>query len=449
MFQSMTFDVAIIGAGLDGLVLGRRLAAAGRTVALIDGHPGGRALSDRAGEYVLEFAAKGLVSDAETIALVTEVGLSERVQKAPREARDRYIWRHRKLRRVPRTAVEILATDLLPLALKARLIWGLYKHYPWQKGDVEIGKFLRIQLGDDVVSALVKPVVAGMFAADADRISLEMTFPDLFDELGRHKRLLPALGRIKERWHPSSTARARISFPDGAGELRSALVAQAEAGIAKQTLFRSAATGLEKQDGAWSVTLSSGEKVAAQKVVLATDALVAAELLRPHAAGLADFLSSVEYAPLTVVHASAAEGAMGEKRSGAGCTPVAHHGVEATAVLWTDKQFPGRAPAGRRLITCHYGGESYRGANSWDEKTLLAKLAEDLQKTMQLQGEPEVVRITRIEKAVPVFRLGHMKRLVRASEQKPADVLLLGNYLGGISPSDRIAAANKLAREIG
>ncbi len=73
-----TFDVAVIGAGMAGLAAARRLAVAGLRVVVLEaqGRVGGRILTVRAGDEVIELGAEFVHGrPAELLALIEEAGL--------------------------------------------------------------------------------------------------------------------------------------------------------------------------------------------------------------------------------------------------------------------------------------------------------------------------------------------------------------------------------------
>ncbi len=76
--------IAIVGAGLAGLVVAFRRAAAGDDVVLLEAAPraGGQIWSEHSGGYVVEHGAEGYVARSEAVqALASDVGVAERVRE--------------------------------------------------------------------------------------------------------------------------------------------------------------------------------------------------------------------------------------------------------------------------------------------------------------------------------------------------------------------------------
>ena len=69
---------------------------------------------------------------------------------------------------------------------------------------------------------------------------------------------------------------------------------------------------------------------------------------------------------------------------------------------------------------------------------------------MKVKGEPKFVWISRWEKAIPQYNVGHLKimAMIDEFEKENPGIYLCANYRGGISVGDCVISAEKTANKI-
>lgn len=447
--RPFTHDAVILGAGIGGLTLALRLAKAGRRVLVVEKSrdAGGVVSTIRDQGYLLECGPNSFSNGEEIMALIEEIGLGQRALLQPMKDHDRFVWRGGALRRVPMGPRELLGSDVLSLREKLAAAAGLLRSLPPPSGDVELGRFFRQRLGDGVVDALLKPFMAGVYASDADRISFETTVPALYTAATKNRRLISALRGMRAGRKSDTPRRPRclVSFPHGLDELMRGLrEAVTSAGA---SIHHGEASPLSYIEGRWQMT-AGGDAVTTTCLVATGQAPETADLLAGIAPRAAALLRTIEYAPLGVVHLGIDEGKARESRRGFGFLTADERGIETLGMIWNDRIFAGRAPEGKRLLTCFFGGEKRADANAWPDERLASAAVADARKVLGLEGEPELVRVTRWKRALPIFRVGHQSRMAELREELPRGFHLLANFLGAVSMPDRVRKAGDLAREI-
>jgi oxygen-dependent protoporphyrinogen oxidase len=111
--------------------------------------------------------------------------------------------------------------------------------------------------------------------------------------------------------------------------------------------------------------------------------------------------------------------------------------------IWSSSLFPGRAPAGKALVTVFLAGSRDPAAFDLADDELLAAASRDLAAAFGTPTDVELIRVTRYARAIPQYDLDHRSRiqaLLRAEERLPG-LTFLGSYRGGVSVGDVVRSA--------
>ncbi len=448
------FDAIVLGGGISALAAAWRLQSRGRRPLLVcdSEDTGGVIRTERRDEWLLEIGPNSYASfGSEEEELLSEIGLADRVLRKPIRTTDRYIWHSGKLHRVPTGLLSFAGSSLLPFTAKLNILSGMLGRYEPPQEDVSIGRFFRNLFGDVVVDTLIRPALAGIYAADADRISLEAAFPALSDGIRGNRWLPNAIKTMKKsrpRGKPSGP-RSLTSFPDGLAELPRAMTdglrrkdVPMELGARKVSVSRT------ENEEAWLVSWEGGS-AQAPAVILSTPVPGTRAILENAAPGAAELISRIEHAPLTVVHAGVRTEDLRMKPEGFGFLARRGEGVGMLGAIWSSSIFPGRAPAGRSLFTCMFGGDIDPEVTDWPDKDLEEQLIRDLRTTMGYKGKrPELVNIMTWKPALPLYRPGHAALIRDFRAALPKGIQVTTNWTGGISIPDRIRGGWKAADAI-
>ena len=169
-----TVPVAVVGAGITGLALGRELAARGVESFTLeaDERVGGIIHSPTARGRVLEMGPQRTRLVPNVRRLVEELGLTDRLLTPPGEL-PLYVYVEGKLRRVPTTPLEFLATDLLTPAGKLRLLLEPFTG-PAREGET-VAEFVTRKLGREAYERIVGPLYGGIYGSDPREMPMEHT----------------------------------------------------------------------------------------------------------------------------------------------------------------------------------------------------------------------------------------------------------------------------------
>jgi oxygen-dependent protoporphyrinogen oxidase len=294
--------------------------------------------------------------------------------------------------------------------------------------------------------------MSGIYAGDGDKLSLQATLPYLRDlELNHGGLVKGALAVRRERVNkakangnsPKPTPGSRSIFLTpltGLAEIVEALVQELEAaGVVLK--LNSGVESLERSsDDNWCLTLSTGENLESEAIILATPAYVSGALIENFAPNLAAELTAIEYVSTATVTLAFQESDLPRPLDGYGYVIPRREGRKALACTWTSTKFPHRSPDGHALIRVFVGRAGQENQITWEDDDLLEIAREELECTLGITAEPLLTRIYQWEKAMPQYNLGHPARLERINtmlENIPG-LGLAGNGYEGIGIPDCI-----------
>ncbi|HXU38326.1 MAG TPA: protoporphyrinogen oxidase [Blastocatellia bacterium] len=479
-------DVVVIGAGISGLVCAYRLKALGVDVALLEksSRVGGVIQTERVGGFLIERGPNSSQGTEELIALVEELGitadLTEGDPKAPA-----YVYFNGKLHPVPSGAGPFIKSRLLSFAGKLRIFKDPF--VPVRRADSEesVAAFARRRIGREAADLLVAPFVSGIYAGDAERLSVQAAFPKLANlETGYGGLIRGAFAKAREARRARKSASAVLdkaaptrrrlcSFKKGMAFLPNTIAAMlGEDLITECEELRIADCGLRIDESSPRQATESPQSAlrnpqsiqfsidyerkgdhhqfTCDKLIVATPATGASWLLASVSNELSGLLGEIEYPPLAIVSLAYDESAVATPLDGFGFLVPPSERMNVLGCVWNSSLFEDRAPKGKALVTLFIGGARNPAGASLADDDLVSTAHRELQQVLGISGEPQVVAITRYERSIPQYNLGHFSRVQRIESllRELPGLRIIGNYLHGVSTGDCIKEADRVAREV-
>jgi len=201
--------------------------------------------------------------------------------------------------------------------------------------------------------------------------------------------------------------------------------------------------------GRWTydVMLSDGSAVAADSVVLATPAFVAAELLRPLTPIAAGLLDMIPYASTATIGMTYPASVIRGSIQGFGFVVPRIEHRDLIAATWTSLKWPHRAPPDLLLARCYVGGVGREAICGLDDESLVARVKSELRDFCGLATEPMYVEVNRWIKAMPQYILGHLDRVEQAEValSRYGGIVLTGSAYRGVGIPDCVRDASLAA----
>ncbi|MDE3118260.1 MAG: protoporphyrinogen oxidase [Nitrospirota bacterium] len=432
--------VAIVGGGIAGLstafALQEQAAEAefplSITVIEAGSFWGGKIATHRVGELVIERGPDSFLSQKPAgLELCAKLGLSDRLVNTNPSGQGAFVYSRGKLRQLPEGLVLFVPSKLGPflrsglLSLPGIMRMGADLVLPRQhvKGDESLAAFFRRRFGAEAIDRLIEPLMAGIYAGDAEQMSLRATFPRFIELERKHGSLIR--GMLAGRRNAASSGQAPqagpsprtmfVTMKNGMDELVQALVGRVErAGAALQPgrrVHSLRAPSVRSKVWTYDLVLEDGGVVTADVVVLAVPAYVAAPLIRPHSRPAAEKLEAIPYATTATVSLAYAATDLGPQVRGFGFVVPRAERRDLIAATWTSLKWPHRAPPSQTLIRCYLGGVGREQSLALDDDALLRRVKEELRAMVGVTAEPAYADVSRWERGMPQYTIGHPSRL--------------------------------------
>lgn len=440
-------DCVVVGAGAAGLAAATTLRAAGREVLVLEAsaRAGGSAWTERRDGYLVERGANAFRLGPGALRFLIAAGLDSLALAAAPASRERFLRRGGRLVPVPMGPLELVRTPLLSARGKLRLLQEPFVRRGDPSGE-SVAEFAARRLGPEVVSALIGPFLTGVYAGDETRLGAEAVFPSLVaaerrsGSIGRGL-LASAFDRKRPRGRPGSWSTA-----SGLQGLVDALATPL--GPALRLSSRVSEIGFES--GSYHLEIEGQSPIRARAVVVALPAPTGASLLGALEPDAAQELAAIEYAPVASVSFGVEPGAVRESLRGFGFLVPRGEGDALLGCLFLSELFPGRAPAGRQLLTLLAGGTRRPDVLNEPDDRLRAMLLRELDAALGLRGEPTFLGVARWPRAVPQpgRRHGRLVASARARLARFPGLALAGASFDGVAFGDALASGAAAAEHL-
>ncbi|MGX1133936.1 oxygen-dependent protoporphyrinogen oxidase [Streptomyces glaucescens] len=413
--------VVVIGAGIAGLAAAHRLLERGARVTVLEASDrvGGKLLPGEIAGVRVDLGAESLLARRpEAVGLAREFGLAGRLE--PPATATAALWTRGALRPMPKG--HVMGVPGTAAALSGVLSEeGLRRierdaELPRTEvgDDVAVGEYVAARLGREVVDRLVEPLLGGVYAGDAYRISLRSAVPQLFRAAHTHDSLTGAVREIQAKAAANpQTGPVFMGLRGGIGTLPLA-VAESVRARGGEILTRTAVTELRRRpDGGWRVT--AGDRVLpADAVVVAVPAPAAAGLLRAEAPAAAAELTAVEYASMALITLAYRRADVRlPEGSGFLVPPVDGRTIKASTFAsqkwgWIAEEDPETV-----VLRTSVGRHGETEILDRDDAGLVAVSRQDLAAATGLDATPVATRVTRWDGGLPQYPVGHHARVAR------------------------------------
>ncbi|MEU0370491.1 protoporphyrinogen oxidase [Streptomyces sp. NPDC006283] len=451
--------VVVIGGGIAGLAAAHRLLASGLRVTLLEAtdRVGGKLHSGEIEGVRVDLGAESMLARrAEGTDLARAVGLGDRLE--PPATATSSVWTRDALRPMPKGHVMGVPGD--PSALAGLLSpEGLARieHEkdlaPAELGDdVAVGAYVAERLGREVVDRLVEPLLGGVYAGDAYRISMRAAVPQLFEAARSHASLLEGVRDIQARAAAGQQTGGPVfmGIDGGIGTLPGA-VADAVRAQGGDIRTEAPVLGLTRGATCWQIR-TDRETLTADGVVLATPAWSASALLAAESPVAAAELGQVEYASMALVTMAFRRSDVAGMPAGSGflVPPVDGRTIKASTFSSHKWGWVARGAGDLFVLRTSVGRYGEEEALEREDAELVDVSLTDLAAAVGLTARPVAADVTRWTGGLPQYPVGHLTRVARIRDEiaELPGLRVCGAVYDGVGIPACIASGQRAADEI-
>jgi protoporphyrinogen/coproporphyrinogen III oxidase len=464
--------VVIVGAGISGLAaahaLQARAASSGvpLTCTLIEAEDrcGGKILTHRIDDFVIEAGPDSFLSQKPwALDLCRALGLSEQLINTNETPEKAFVYSRGRLRPLPDGLVVVVPAKLGPFLRSGLLSWaGIARmglDFVISKGpaaqDESLAAFFRRRFGAEAFERLIEPLMAGIYAGDADDMSIRATFPRFVEFEQKHGSLLRGMLASKSLNGGGRPRRTTfVTLKGGLSTLVDALLPRITTSGVKvlygQRVAAIRARSMRSVSSPYELLLESGSSVPADAVVLATPAFASAALVRGLSPEASALLAAIPYASTATVSLAYHTTELGPLVRGFGfVVPRVEH-RDLLAATWTSLKWSHRGPASHTLVRCYVGGVGREAIALADDISMIRRVRDELYAIAGITHEPVYAEVNRWERGMPQYQVGHLQRLdkIQGQLQSYRGLYLTGSAYRGIGIPDCIRDGTETAERV-
>ncbi|MDM8521032.1 protoporphyrinogen oxidase [Anaerolineales bacterium HSG6] len=485
--------ITIIGGGIAGLAtafyLEKKANETGRTInyTLVEQSDrlGGKIVTQTVDNFVIEGGPDSFITQKPWgLQLCRDLGVTDRLLSTNDAQRNVFVLRSGRLIPFPAGYRLAIPTQFMPFALsplisplgKARMGLDLFIPPRMDKTDESLADFMRRRLGQEALDMIGEPLMAGIYTADPERLSIQSTFPMFIGLEQKHGSLIKAMQvakwkmyRKKQQQTNGSTSQAGqngkatarklsifTSLRGGMSELVAILQDQltGEIQLNSQVVDIRSANSSASTGKRFEVVLAGDETrtIKTDGVVLAAPARTMSSVVQSTLPALTTALSNIRYTSTSTI-------SLGYRRqdiisqhdlNGFGFVIPKSEQRHILACTWSSTKFHHRADDDHVLLRTFVGGNGQEHLVGLSDEALITLARMELFITMGITATPVIQRIFRWAEGAPQYDVGHLNRVADMEQmvrQQPG-LYLTGSSFRGIGIPDCVKGALDTVEQI-
>jgi len=478
--------VIIIGGGVAGLGAAykiRRAADAGNDVEFVlaekDSRLGGKLATEhvpdpeRGGAFIVDGGSDSFLTDKPAVHRVARLlGIFDDETPTIDANKKTFIVKKGRLVEMPDGIMMFAPTKIIPMATTKLYSWPAKfrmaldlvlpkkRITPGERNDESLESFVVRRMGRESLDRLAEPLVGGVNGSDPKDMSLAATYPMLLDMEQQYGSLVRGflaqrkrVEEMKAAYPPKPGAKPRTFFSSFCEGLQFLTDRMADAAGRDNISTRVAATAIARDaDGAWRVTLDSGEVLTGDAVIVAAEAWATAPLLRGVDPRLAELVASIPCSSSATILMGLDEADCPFDKHWHGILSPAVEHEPVTGISLMSSKWPDRAPEGRVLLRGFVGGPRDQAIIGRSDEELIEIVRSSFVRLLGVKpdAKPVFARVFRWVGGMPQYTMGHLDR-VEAIEARTAEILglaLAGGAYRGVGVPNCLESGEKAVTKV-
>jgi len=464
--------VIIIGGGITGLSTAYFLQEALKTntrpdrekqveILLMEAKPrlGGKLVSEQLEGFVIEGGPDSFITQKKWgMTLIQQLGLTNRLVQTHPVNKSIFILSRGKLvpmpegfnLMVPGKLFPFLFSPLVSMPGKARMGMDFFIPKKASERDESIASFVRRRLGEEAVQQFAEPILAGIFAGDAEKLSMQATFPQFSLLEKKYGSLIKGMWKRRSQMAQQGNTATKwslfVTLEEGLSSLITALRDKLDQVEIKTG---SPITAVTPTDHGYEV-VSGSERQTADALVITTPTYTAADWVSGWHPLLSKLLHEIPYVSTATVSLGFRRKDVKHPLKGFGFVIPRREGSAMMASTWSSTKFPGRAPKDHVLIRVFLGGAYQEDLVNQEESSLITLVRKELKGILGIDADPVVARAFRWIKANPQYHIGHVDLIseIEKQTQKHRGLFLTGAAYRGVGIPDCIQQGKETAEKV-
>ncbi len=462
--------VTIIGGGIAGLATAFYLQCEARdagiqldyTLIEAGSRFGGKIITETEDEFVIEGGPDSFITQKPwATQLCRDLGLLDRLLPTNDERRNVFVLQDDELVPFPGGFRLTIPTEFVPFA-KSPLIsmWGklrmgldLIRPARQEQGDESLASFFGRRLGQEAVDKIAGPMMAGIYMADPERLSIQSTFPMFTQMEQKYGSLIRAMQSSKANAKQRSDQNSKplsmfTSLQGGMNELVETLVSKLKGDLRVNCQIAE----IKRNASGFEVIFEDETRspLYTDAVILAVPAYSAANLLRSVDLDLVEKLREIRYASTATVSLGYEQADLPDDLDGFGFMIPRAENPQISACTWSSIKFDHRAPEAGLLLRLFIGGDGRSHFVDRCDDALISTARQTVRELMGITAEPTISKVFRWPNGSPQYDVGHLDRVAEI-EQLTATIpglYLTGSAYRGIGIPDCVKQARQVVGQV-
>ncbi len=461
-------EIAVVGGGISGIAACyyiEKFIGGRARISLFERSKkaGGCVKTVYEGDFVFECGPDCFIIEKPApLVIARELGNENEVVSTLEAFKGTYIFADGRLHRMPEGLMTLVPTKFWPFVTtslftftgKFRMALDLF--LPRGKFEDEtLASFVRRRLGEEALYRLATPLVAGIYGADPENMSLKATFPKFLEMEKNYRSLILAMLDAKRKASRNHKVKKKkinltyfLSFRKGMGQLPYMMLSSL-----RFTEFSAnmRCKKIERNRSGYKLIFQDGSVRDFDIVIIATPAYITAELIPDEFGEVKELLSGIPYNSVATVNLVFDIKQVRGNLPGHGFVVSGDSELDISAATMITNKWPSRAPEDKVMIRVFLGGGKKSHIAGLSEDELKEIALKDLRRTLPfISGDPEKTQVNRFINAMPEYRPGHIEvieKIEKALEEEKG-IFFAGSWLKGIGVPDCIKTAESVAVKV-
>lgn len=342
-----------------------------------------------------------------------------------------------------------LTSGIFTLSGKLRAAGDLIIPRSHLQCDQPVGEFFRRRFGSEVVGNLIEPLLAGTFAGDVEKLSLQSTFPEFFEMEKQYRSIL--LGMTKKGAKAFVTTEEIEkghfqTFENGLETMVEALEANLQSGTVLKGVKVEA---IEKEsDGKMSIYFNSIAPMKVDAVVLAIPFHTITQIFKEQ-----PFFKNIPVVNSATI-ATVTMAFKDEQLGNLDATNIylsRNSDFSITSCTYSNRKWPKTAPPGYTLLRSRIGRVGDEAIVDLSDSEIEKTVLQDLDKSIHVSGKPLITVVARWKQAMPQYTVGHSERIEAIKSTMNAqfpNIHMVGSTFKGIEIPKCVEQGRIVAQQV-